>query len=216
MTLQSHILYAIMIAFTACLTQTANANLNHAVDMNEAKEIKTPRTKEIKYDSYDFSRFWNKVHISGHDKCWLWKGGVRRGKCSGYGNFHIGRSAFTAHRVAWVMEYGPIPVGDGYHGTCVCHRCDNRLCVNPAHLFLGSHEDNIRDMMEKGRGLKAHGESHSSAKLKDEDVIEMRRLFKTGKFKRATLAKMFGIDWSAAHFVVTGKTWKHLIPKNTE
>lgn len=63
----------------------------------------------------------------------------------------------AAHKVAWEIANGPIPEGNGYHGKCVLHRCDNPACVNPGHLFLGSHDDNMADMLAKGRARKGGG-----------------------------------------------------------
>lgn len=98
-------------------------------------------------------RFWEKVDKRGPDDCWEW----RNPSHTGYATFCTDATTTVAvHRFSWELENGPIPEGDGYHGTCVCHRCDNPSCVNPAHLFLGSHQDNMRDMNEKGRGRWRH------------------------------------------------------------
>jgi hypothetical protein len=93
-------------------------------------------------------RFWNKVLKT--DDCWLWTGalnapeGTRSG---GYGVVGTTRpKTALAHRVAWELVNGPIPAG-----MVVAHRCDNRRCVNPAHLFIGTQKDNVHDMLAKGR-----------------------------------------------------------------
>jgi hypothetical protein len=91
-------------------------------------------------------RFWAKARIG--DDCWEWQSGQNG---NGYGCFGMDGKTFRAHRVAWLFTNGPIPKGEGYHGTCVLHRCDNRLCVKPSHLFLGTPLDNVRDCMAKGR-----------------------------------------------------------------
>lgn len=96
-------------------------------------------------------RFWEKVVIEPRG-CWEWAGSRR----NGYGQFFVGRVgrkqiSKRAHRVVWELMYGEIPPGEGYHGTCVLHRCDNPGCVNPGHLFLGSARDNAEDAAAKGR-----------------------------------------------------------------
>lgn len=97
-------------------------------------------------------RFWR--HVEKTDGCWLWTGRTANG---GYGLFQITVDSRTkqgmgAHRFAWTLEHGPIP-----HGAFVCHHCDNRLCVRPAHLFLGTNGDNMRDMWRKRRQRRSAG-----------------------------------------------------------
>ena len=87
-------------------------------------------------------RFWSKVRKADGDACWAWTGAKR----SDYGAIKIAGDSVLAHRVAWELTNGPIP--EGQH---VLHRCDNPPCVNPSHLFTGSHADNMRDAFRKGR-----------------------------------------------------------------
>jgi len=87
-------------------------------------------------------RFWSKVDKTGD--CWLWTAAQNR---HGYGDFYVSRTFHTmAHRFSWALHYGPIP-----EGLFVCHRCDTPLCVRPDHLFVGTTQDNMADMMRKGR-----------------------------------------------------------------
>lgn len=89
-------------------------------------------------------RFWPKVDKLGPDDCWIWNGS-EHGR--GYGGFSYQGRSVPAQRIAWMLEYGDPP-----RHLFVCHRCDVPKCVNPAHLFLGTHQDNMDDMAAKGRG----------------------------------------------------------------
>lgn len=80
--------------------------------------------------------------------CWEWIGTLHP---AGYGQVTFNYKHHLSHRLSWEIHNGPIPPGKGAHGTCVLHRCDNRTCVNPAHLFLGSNADNMHDKVVKGR-----------------------------------------------------------------
>jgi hypothetical protein len=99
-------------------------------------------------------RFWAKVDKRGPDECWEWQAALTRG---GYGTFVVTKSPkrmARAHRFAWELTHGEEP-----KGLHVCHQCDNPLCVNPAHLWLGTNQDNMRDCADKGRA--AHqGQTH--------------------------------------------------------
>lgn len=90
----------------------------------------------------DIARFNRKVERS-EQGCWMWVGAMRP---NGYGNFNLGNKTTGAHRAAWILANGPIP-----DGLQVLHRCDVPSCVNPSHLFLGTQEDNMQDMIAKGR-----------------------------------------------------------------
>ena len=94
-------------------------------------------------DTYTWKRFWSKVHVGLPEECWEWQANTGRG----YGMFWFGKTPIVAHRASWMMLRGPIP-----EGMNVLHKCDNRKCVNPNHLFIGTQSDNVQDMLQKGRG----------------------------------------------------------------
>lgn len=97
----------------------------------------------LRHERSKLDRFWEKVDRSGD--CWTWIPTARSG--FGYGKFAINRTMINAHRASWILNFGEIP-----DGRFVLHKCDNPPCVRPDHLFLGTHTDNMRDMLSKGRG----------------------------------------------------------------
>jgi hypothetical protein len=137
-------------------------------------------------------------------ECWEWKSSL---DSRGYGRVWFDGKMQLAHRVVYRLVIGPIPEGEGYHGTCVCHKCDNPRCVNPAHLFLGSNADNMHDKKAKGRALK--GESIGNSKLTADQVREIRRLRAEGLTQQA-IANRFGVDRPQVSKIVNGKQWAHL------
>lgn len=142
-------------------------------------------------------RFKSKYIVSAHGGCHLWTG--NRSK-SGYGKFKLrdGTQA-RAHRIAWEIAHGPIP-----DGLSVLHKCDVRACVNPDHLFLGTHTDNMRDMVRKKRGLL--GEMNGRAKLTADDVLSIRQ----SSGSDAQKALLYGVSESTIRHARIGRKWKHL------
>lgn len=129
---------------------------------------------------------------------------------AGYGRFKLNGRMQKAHRVSWKLYKGPILQGEGYHGTCVCHRCDNPGCVNPEHLELGTHADNMDDMVDKGRQAKPKGEDNTKAKLTESQVREIRRLAEDGSLLQKEIGKMFGVSNGTVSDIKTRKIWRHL------
>jgi hypothetical protein len=146
-------------------------------------------------------RFWDKVDQRGEDECWPWKAGTFK---TGYGCFHLEkiRTSVTAHRMMWKLVNGHIP-----EGMYVCHHCDNRLCVNPDHLFLGTHADNMRDMGRKGRTAKGPGSgSFVRRKLSDENVRWIRSM--KGKALPRELAEHLGVATATVWCVQVGRSYR--------
>lgn len=128
-----------------------------------------------------------KVDFTNH--CWLWNG---RKNASGYGVFVSEGKMISTHRLSWECFNGDIP-----DGLFVLHTCDVRNCVNPAHLFLGTHQDNMADMVAKGRGNKPSGDPRVGTKLTLDQQNEIYALYRRGEngrfFSRADLANRFNI-----------------------
>lgn len=142
-------------------------------------------------------RFWENVCKS--DKCWIWKGWIL---AIGYGGFSIKGKFIYAHRFSYEIHNGKIP-----DGKLICHTCDNRICVNPSHFFLGSHLDNSKDMVNKGRNKK--GENVVNHKLKNEDIINIRCIRKEG-ISYNKIAQTFGISYSTSRSICLKLTWNHI------
>lgn len=146
-------------------------------------------------------RFWTKV--ARGEGCWEWTGAIC--PTTGYGDFSAGGAGSNvgAHRASYELNIGPIPPG-----LFVLHRCDNRRCVRPDHLFLGTQRDNVRDMIAKGRAAKQQlkGEKHPSAKLTEADVLAIR----SSTEDRRTLAEKYGISPATVSDIWRRFTWSHL------
>lgn len=147
-------------------------------------------------------RFWEKVDKRGPDECWLWTASFKSGS---YGSIRIGRRAVRAHRVSYELANGPIPEGDGAHGTCVLHRCDTPSCVNPAHLFLGSQADNIHDCESKSRGNHPKGESVGTVRLSDHAVVALRCLRLVGGHTHHELSRLIDCSPAQVSNILSGK-----------
>lgn len=133
-------------------------------------------------------RFWRGVVRGAPDECWPWKDTLNH---RGYGVFGRLGKQWRAHRVSYELHVGPIP-----EGMAICHRCDNRLCVNPKHLFVGSHADNVKDMVAKGRQRGApRGLKNGNGKLSLEQVAAIRR----SPLHHAVLGSMYGISRGHAY-----------------
>lgn len=156
----------------------------------------------------EYERFWSKVRPGVGEACWDWIGTRTRG---GYGVFMPTKSriAVYAHRYMFELHNGALPARDDYHGSCVLHVCDNPGCVRPDHLRLGTHADNMADMVRKNRHYVKEGEGHPFSKLNDEKVLEIRRLKDSGH-RAVDLAQRFGVSRAQINNVVSGHSWGHV------
>ena len=150
-------------------------------------------------------RFWEKVDKKVKDECWEWKAGLVRG----YGSFWNNRNE-KAPRFSWELHNEKIPRGIGYHGVCVLHKCDNRKCVNPKHLYLGTAKDNMKDKLERNRANMPKGEKHHNSKITEQVVKIIRELYKRPDLTQRDLAKDFNLGQTTISNIVNKKRWKHI------
>lgn len=151
-------------------------------------------------------RLLNKISMDLSTGCWEWRGATS----NGYGYLTVGsrkdgtRHTEKTHKAAYRAFIGDIPAG-----MHVCHKCDNRKCINPDHLFIGTHLDNMRDRDAKGRNVVIIGTRHTNAKLDDNKVMEARALRKTG-ITYSSLANRYGVNKKTILNAINGITWGHV------
>jgi len=144
-------------------------------------------------------RYAKKVIKQGDNKCWSWKGWTRKG----YGGISYKDKELGAHRASYIIHIGEIP--DGMHVLHNCPGGDNRICSNPKHLWIGTNDDNVADMVAKGRNIK--GESHYLHKLTAQQIVEIKQLLYMG-IKHKEIAKKFDINRSTVGSIKNKKSWK--------
>lgn len=157
-------------------------------------------------------KFWTRVLRKSPDECWEWQGALTS---SGYGNLTWDGVHVQAHRVAFALSIGGIALETGFrvegkakrYRRFVLHKCDNRRCCNPAHLFLGSMSTNQKDAYSKGRKVQPRSE-HVNAKLRPEQVREIRRAYVAGEAVQVELAAQYGVSQRAISLVVRNETYK--------
>jgi len=144
-------------------------------------------------DSGVIERFFAYVRKTEH--CWIWRGKPAN---NGYGRMSIDDVGELAHRLSWIIHYGSIP-----DRLCVLHECDNRLCVNPRHLFLGTRQENAADRGQKGR--QPQGSKIGTSKLSTEEVKKIRAAYAADETQQV-IAERFGVTRSNVGYIVTFKS----------
>lgn len=158
----------------------------------------------------------SRCSVEPNTGCWLWTENLNQW---GYGKICIQKKHWIAHRAAYTIFNGKIP-----NGILVLHKCDTRACVNPNHLFLGTNQDNMFDMVKKGRSasgdrntsrknphLQVRGSSSAQAKLNEDDVLKIKLLLKQKKLTQKQIGKMFGVGSRNINNINVGLTWKHVV-----
>jgi len=145
-------------------------------------------------------RFWIKVDIKDTNSCWNWLANINN---QGYGRFNIDGRLYSSHRVAWEITNGPIP-----EDMMILHRCDNKLCCNPAHLYCGTQKDNMQDRSIRNR-ISSQALGAGKAKLYAGEVWLIRKLWKegNGKITQTFIAKMFKVTISTINKIVHSSTY---------
>jgi hypothetical protein len=170
--------------------------------MSESEIIITDEYLESQGLSKNFpERFWSKVNKT--DSCWLWGAGC---DTAGYGLIRRGekRGTITTHRASWIINKGPVP-----KGLCVLHNCpngDNRKCINPNHLWLGTADENMKDRNSKNR--QAKGEKIGNSKLTEDAINEIRALSKIISGRK--IAKLFSVGKTTIQEVLKRRSWNHV------
>lgn len=156
---------------------------------------------ETRFEWEEF--FWDQVESKS--ECWEWQGHIEH---SGYGSWRIPREgSYKAHRLSYILANGPLPNKD----LLVLHRCDNRRCCRPSHLFLGTNEDNSWDRQTKGRGnyLNVKGENNSHSKLTESEVRAIHQAVLNGSSVRS-VSRLYNVFPNTIKGIIRGVTWKHL------
>lgn len=134
----------------------------------------------------DLDRFWRRVDKAGPNGCWVWTGGCSN---TGYGSFSINGKNYATHRLSYAMHKGVVPVG-----AHVMHSCDRPRCVNPDHLFTGTHADNMRDKRAKGRAQRLSGALNGKTVVSADLAKRIYLTAKAGKLKQREIAELFGVS----------------------
>jgi DNA-binding MarR family transcriptional regulator len=152
-------------------------------------------------------RLHRKSTVNEETGCWEWSGFVK--ESNGYGESSLNGFTMYVHRMSYKLHKGSIP-----EGKWVLHKCHNKTCVNPEHLYLGNVQDNVQDAMEEGSfwhdGQLKNGEENVSSKLTEEEVREIRELYDTTGMTQQDLADQFSTAVGNVNRIVNRVTWTHI------
>jgi hypothetical protein len=149
----------------------------------------------------DRMRFESKIDkLSSSQRCWHWTGGLN---INGYGKIWIKGATYQAHRVSYELYKGFID-----KDLLVCHSCDNPICINPEHLWLGTCKENIRDSFNKKRKIMPKGENCSWSKLTKEQVNEIKSKYVPYKYHSSMLAKEYKVSGGAILKIINNENWR--------
>lgn len=151
----------------------------------------------INFTEEDIIKYWSKVDIKSKDDCWEWLAGIN---ADGYGNFYCDYKTYSASRLSWIFTNGPIP-----EGKLCLHKCDNRKCVNPNHLYIGTHSDNNSD-----REWRNPGTSGRQSSIGASGIRTVQKLFKQG-YSQKSISECFGLSTGQIHRLCRGTSGKHTL-----
>lgn len=166
--------------------------------MTEARQLHTKPIPFVNLSETKREQFLSKISKE-ENGCWNWTGCFQR---EGYGKFSIHQKWYRAHRISYWIHFGDV-IGNLH----VCHKCDNRKCVNPDHLFLGTDKDNHQDCVQKGR--QNRGEKNGKVVLTEKQVLEIRALREQGWLQKQLVEK-FGVTQGAISFILRRVNWRHI------
>jgi len=166
------------------------------------KRTKESRKKQSNVNKYTFKDIWRQIDIRNEDDCWEWVGHKDK---NGYGRATINRKDYRSHRIVYKETYGTIP-----EGLFILHTCNNPSCCNPNHLYTGTNQDNMDQMVADGRSPHLIGEKSGTHKLKEKDVLEIRQLYSTGEYTQRDLSKKYGISQTEISRIYHRTRWDHV------